>query len=590
MRTLIERSKSTICIITILIIAAFLRFYQLTDLPAGLHQDEANIGYEAYNIGTYGVDRNGYPYPIYPITYGSGGGSVLMIYANVITGKLFGYTPAVLRGTTAAFGAASIYLFYLLIKKIRGTKAALFGAAFLSVCPWHLMSSRWSLDSNQTPFWYLLAMLLFAYAVTAQKRQTILYLCSAAVFSLCLYSYGAANVVIPLQLILLCIYFIRRGRLTIKQMVGSAITFFVVLLPLAIFYVINFLDLPAIYGPFFSIPKLTASRSSMFLLPGDGFLSGLWRNFKYLLLTMTIGSSEEQICNMIPGYGALFTVSIPVTLLGFLLLTRQFLRDAKIPKANNAETFPFHLDFILYSGLLTSMLFALFVEGDVTRMVLLFLPLIYCNVVGMAWIYHYSKGLTQTNNTVATRLLSLLPYACVAILTFQSISFLRTYFTDFNQMCGSTYMPGYGEACAAAAELCPEGSTIYSTYENVAAPFLVAAYYTHEDPREFAATVEYKDPDAEFRIASSFGNFVFGFSDDIAVLLEEDSDTVGTTSTTGAAATSSQTNSVSDREDFLQSLLGQDIWIISSREIAYFDSNLFQVTSYGNYAVVSSLR
>jgi hypothetical protein len=74
-------------------------------------------------------------------------------------------------------------------------------------------------------------------------------------------------------------------------------------------------------------------------------------------------------------------------------------------------------------------------------------------------------------------------------------------------------MPGYGDAMVCADALaCEKGedSTVYSTYDLVASPFMLTLYYTCYDPQEFRDTVVYKDPDAEFRVASSFGHFVFG--------------------------------------------------------------------------------
>ena len=76
-------------------------------------------------------------------------------------------------------------------------------------------------------------------------------------------------------------------------------------------------------------------------------------------------------------------------------------------------------------------------------------------------------------------------------------------------------MPGYGEACAYADTVTPYGNTIYSTYEHLSAPFMVALYYTKTPPQEFLETVHYKDNNSEFRIADSFTHFRFGLPDDM---------------------------------------------------------------------------
>ena len=77
-------------------------------------------------------------------------------------------------------------------------------------------------------------------------------------------------------------------------------------------------------------------------------------------------------------------------------------------------------------------------------------------------------------------------------------------------------MPGYGEAAKRAYEIAGDEKEIYSTYENLSAPFVLALYYTDYDPVKFADTVVYKDETDEFRVAESFGNFRFGLPEDYA--------------------------------------------------------------------------
>ena len=58
-----------ISLLLLLGLGTFLRFYQIGLVPNGLQQDEASIGYEAYCLANFGTDRNGYVYPVYPITW-----------------------------------------------------------------------------------------------------------------------------------------------------------------------------------------------------------------------------------------------------------------------------------------------------------------------------------------------------------------------------------------------------------------------------------------------------------------------------------------------------------------------------------------
>ena len=109
--------------------------------------------------------------------------------------------------------------------------------------------------------------------------------------------------------------------------------------------------------------------------------------------------------------------------------------------------------------------------------------------------------------------------------------FSRDYFRLYNNNTVSVFMPTYGEAIKRAYEVAGDDRDIYSTYEGLSSPYMLALYYTKYDPRKFARTVVYKDPYAEFRTASTFGNFTFA---DLPgdVLAEQYSDTVFVVSNT----------------------------------------------------------
>ncbi len=97
--------------VVVMLVAAFLRLYKLGAVPYGLQQDEASIGYEAYILSNFGIDRDGHHFPIYPITWGCGGGSPLLIYLNVISISLFGTGIMKLRMIPAICGILTVFLF-----------------------------------------------------------------------------------------------------------------------------------------------------------------------------------------------------------------------------------------------------------------------------------------------------------------------------------------------------------------------------------------------------------------------------------------------------------------------------------------------
>ncbi len=495
-------------ILAVLLLAggAALRLWNLAGLPDGLQQDEASIGYEAFCLVTTGMDRNGYHWPVYPITWGSGGGSPLMIYLNVLTTRLFGPGIRSIRIVPAFLGTLTLLLFFGLLYRAFGRKAALLGLLVLAVMPWHIILSRWSLDSNTTPFWQLLALLLMVRAASSREHRTGRYLLAAFAFAVCLYSYGSANVVIPLTILFACVFLLRRGLLTWRQLGLCLLVFLVVCLPLAVFYGVNFLGLPEISLCWISFPKFTSSHfGSVFLAFNANLPSALLGNLKSLIRTLTFGLSDEVSWNAMPGYWTLYCFTWPVTLAGIL-----FGRTPHSDAPSIAEI----TDAVLLSSLGAALIFSLFIQQDINREVLLFLPLIYWFVKGLLWL--------AGARTKLPMLLSLL------LLLLGFASFAKDYYGGtYNRIAATDFMPGYGDAMCYADQLATEkgeDATVYSTYDLVASPFMLTLYYTCYDPQEFRDTVVYKDPEAEFRVAASFGHFVFGLpesSDQLSSLTKE---------------------------------------------------------------------
>ena len=560
----------------LLFLGAFLRMWNLTGLPDGLQQDEASIGYEAFCLANYGIDRNGYHWPVYPITWGSGGGSPIMIYLNVLTTKLFGSRIWSIRIVPAFLGVMTLLLFFLLLEKSFGRRTALAGLAVLSLTPWHIILSRWSLDSNTMPFWQLLALYTLVQAITASpsreksarhadaeslshctaahlvrgsdpaggrdpagkcdrkgsRRQTLLYLLAAFFFGVCLYSYGSANVVIPLTLLFVCVRLLRTGRIRIGQLAGCFAVFVLTCLPLALFYAVNFFGFPEIASNWISFPKFTSSHFGSVFVAFDRTLPhALLHNLKDLVLMLTVGISGEVSWNAMPGYWTLYCFTFPVTFAGILFGRRT--KAAESPAERAAGD-------VFRAALLAALLFSLFIQQDINRDVLLFLPLVYWYVMGLRFLFTAGKLSFATVSHKTGRVSgpdSVSPasspvtdekpvahpesivFAAPALLSLLLLfagfaSFAKDYYGgDYNAVAASDFMPGYGDAMVYATRLAAkkgEASIVYSTYDLVASPFMLTLYYTKYNPYDFMDTVVYKDPEAEFRVASSFGRYVFG--------------------------------------------------------------------------------
>ncbi|SHN53041.1 Dolichyl-phosphate-mannose-protein mannosyltransferase [Butyrivibrio hungatei DSM 14810] len=492
---------TTIILAVIMFVAAFLRLYRLGAIPYGLHQDEASLGYEAYSLATYGIDRNGYPFPVYPITWGCGGGSPLMIYLNAISIRLFGSGVVKLRLIPAISGIITVFLFYLVVKELTdNAKAAhknmisLFAAFFLAVCPWHVILSRWSLDANIMPLNMCISMYLFMLGIRTKK--TYVYVLSAIAYAICMYSYGSATIVVPIHLLLLCVFCLKNKLLNIKQLIASGVAFLVVFAPLLIFYMVNYLGLPEVFAEHFTINRFTASRSGEVFIALDSSLpANLFNNLKVFFKVITIGDDTDMLCHFIPGYATLFEFTFPITFIGIYVTFKDvFSKKSKDSAEKRA------IDFVWLSMLIACFIMALVIVTDISRMVMMFLPLIYFFVKGFGFVLERTA-----------RVGVLIP----VLLLFAAISFSKDYFLDYNNVTGNLFMPGYGEAIERAYEIAGDERPIYSTYDGLSAPFMLALYYNDYDVNRFYKTVNYKDPYGEFRVADSFGNFIFGLPQDI---------------------------------------------------------------------------
>ena len=144
-------------------------------------------------------------------------------------------------------------------------------------------------------------------------------------------------------------------------------------LPLALFYAVNFFGVPEIAASWISFPKFTSSHFGSVFVAFDRTLpSTLLHNLKDLLLMLTVGIPGEVSWNAMPGYWTLYCFTFPVTFAGILFGRRT--AEKEVPAAQAAND-------VLCAALLSALLFSLFIQQDINRDVLLFLPLVYWYVM-----------------------------------------------------------------------------------------------------------------------------------------------------------------------------------------------------------------
>ncbi|MFH1832975.1 MAG: glycosyltransferase family 39 protein [Candidatus Levyibacteriota bacterium] len=217
--------KQFIALFFIILVASFLRFYQLGTIPAGLTNDEANTGYDAFSLLLTGRDQwNNF----LPITNFIGFGDYpppLYRYLSIVPISLFGLNMFSVRFISALSGVLSVVVLYFLIKKIFNQKAAIFSALSLAILPWSIGLSRVAIESNLAIL-FLITALYFGIALKSDK--SIFF--SVIFLVLSIFTYSAYTLFAPL--VFLLILFFNYKKVKTKILLFSIILFLCLCLPL----------------------------------------------------------------------------------------------------------------------------------------------------------------------------------------------------------------------------------------------------------------------------------------------------------------------------------------------------------------------
>ena len=202
----------------VILVAIFLRFYQLSSNPPSLTWDETSWGYNAYSLGIDGKDEFG---RFLPHDYLESFGDFkppMYAYLDIVPVKLLGLNEFSTRFPSAFFGVLTVLMTYFLVKRIfpnskNKERYALFSAFFLAISPWHILLSRAAFEANVATFFIVFG--IWAFLAGVQDRRWYLVL-SAVSFAFSMYTFNTARVFSPLIVIALALVF-RKNLLHIKK-------------------------------------------------------------------------------------------------------------------------------------------------------------------------------------------------------------------------------------------------------------------------------------------------------------------------------------------------------------------------------------
>jgi len=452
----------------LLSVGALLRLLCLDRFPPGLNQDEASIGADAWSLLNYGTDRNGAEWPVLLKSWGSGQ-NALYAYLSFPFLYLLGRSVAALRLCAAFWGSASLLFFWRMARRTLGPLFGLAALALLALNPWHLLLSRWALESNLLPAFLLLGTCLLCRV----DREPRLLCASAAVFAVSLYAYGTAFLFLPLYLLGALLRLLRRRAVTPGPVLLSFAVFALIAFPLAYCQLRNALGLPETRLLGLTLPALTSTRQAATV----SLSLSHWRDLARLLWKQ----SDGLLWNYAGPFGLFYGLpGLFLVLLGLAAAIGRLVRG----QAGDGE---FYALLALLSGLAA----ALFIDVNVNRVNFLFLPLVWCQAMGLRFLL---------------RLLPALVFPALASLLAAAALLGAYYVTDYAEALGPGFHRGLPEAVACAESLEPE--TVWITGE-VNMPYVYALFVTGADPAEYLATVEYRNPGAAFEQVGAFGHFRF---------------------------------------------------------------------------------
>jgi 4-amino-4-deoxy-L-arabinose transferase-like glycosyltransferase len=213
-------------LILIILLASFLRFYQLGNIPSGLTNDEAGVGYDAYSVLQTGKDQWNQFLPLRFVAFGDYPAPILR-YLAIPFVSLFDLNSFSVRFPSALFGVLSVILIFLVTKRLFNYRAALFSSMLMAISPWAIGLSRVTIEPNIAITIFLSGLLFY---FLAKDNKKILLIC-ALLFSITIYTYSAYVLFLPLAAIVLAIWDKKYILSNIKLFIISFLLFILLISP-----------------------------------------------------------------------------------------------------------------------------------------------------------------------------------------------------------------------------------------------------------------------------------------------------------------------------------------------------------------------
>lgn len=449
----------------LLAMGALLRFIYLGSMPGGMHQDEAFVAWNAYALWTDGMDSAGSMYPIYLADWGDGHSALyswLLIPLYALVGEA-NINCLVTRLPQAIVGTCTLWVVYLLLKRLFDERIGRWGLFLLAICPWHIMMCRWGLDANLAPGFLMFGLYFFVRGLEDNRWLPV----SAFFYGVGLYSYALTWPIVPVMLLCQIAYGIYLKKLSVnKWAVVSVVLLGMLALPLMIFVFNNsFGNGEPIRLGFMTIPVMGAYRGDELAIS----FTQMWSNIRRVI-TLLWRQNIGAVYDILLPHGLFYDIGRFFIIVGFCSLVFHMIRKV-IKKEYAPEVFIFIQ--LIGAGITCAMVYVYLHQVNS-----LYIPLVLCEAYGI-WILleWLKKKKLQVARGVATVLTGVY---LVCLVLFQ-----KDYYGRYRELLRSYFPIGVKHAVEYAME---QGTEIKV---ERGAQFSRLLFYSKTTPGEYLESVVY---------------------------------------------------------------------------------------------------
>jgi 4-amino-4-deoxy-L-arabinose transferase-like glycosyltransferase len=454
--TMPKLSKFQFLLITLFTVFVIIRVWDFPNIPVGLNQDELSSLIEAKSLLQGGADKWGNLLPAYFPAFGSGQ-NVLLSYLTVPFLAVFGSSIFTVRIVSVLLGILALPLSYWLGKNLANRETGLVALLLVGLSPWHIIASRWGLESNMIPIWILIGLCTIVKALQTNDKKWITISLIPLVLSI--YGYGVGIVIIPILVGLFLLTYHKVIFANLNKWLVGFVSAFVVFFPIGFWVFKNYIS-KVNYG-FEKLLPFTAQLLPITRLQevggtGSKIFDG---NFNFLYQ----GLNDGLPWNTNPGFD-----NIPKFLFFFFILGLVTIVFQSFNKANSAK-----VDFkIVFYWIIASLPLIWLVPFNTNRANTFFLPILLISSFGITTIW---------SNIQVDNVKKIFAGTLLFVLLFSSFTFVSSYFTDYKER---SFFPTDLEPAFSELKALNRKTIVTSA---IPLNYLFVLFYTDKNMKDFQA-------------------------------------------------------------------------------------------------------